>query len=115
MLMQSQVLAAEKVRSASDHYGNDSAFKTSLKPISSLRKPLRVLCIAYTRYLSDGRVRRHAEALANRGDKVSVIALGESPGFFNDVNLIPLDVPRYLVRATYDMVRSIHRFSQKPL
>ena len=35
----------------------------------------RFLMIAYTTYMHDGRVKRHAEALAERGDHVDVICL----------------------------------------
>jgi glycosyltransferase involved in cell wall biosynthesis len=38
-------------------------------------RPLRVCHVAYTFYESDNRVRRYAEALADRGDQVDVIAL----------------------------------------
>src|SRR5204863_3727981 len=55
----------------------------------------RVVTIAYTRYLSDGRVRRHAEALAKRGHHVDAIALGEEPGVYGGVNLVPVAMPRY--------------------
>ena len=35
----------------------------------------RVVLIAYTTYIHDGRVKREAEALANRGDRVDAITL----------------------------------------
>lgn len=38
----------------------------------------RVVGVAYTEYLSDPRVRREAEALAERGDDVTVLVLAES-------------------------------------
>jgi glycosyltransferase involved in cell wall biosynthesis len=52
--------------------------------------------IAYTTYLHDGRVRRHAEALAESGHEIDVmvIASGE-PQKLNGVNLIGINVPRY--------------------
>jgi len=60
---------------------------------------LRVCMIAYTHYASDARVRREAEALADRGDQVDVICLGDAPGAkarkLQGVNLIPLSMPRY--------------------
>ena len=43
-----------------------------------LDRPKRVCMVAYTFYESDGRVMRYAEALANRGDDVEVLAL-DSP------------------------------------
>ncbi len=56
----------------------------------------RVLMIAYTHYARDGRVKRHAESLAARGDRVDVISLGEDHnGPVNGVNVIGLPVPRY--------------------
>jgi glycosyltransferase involved in cell wall biosynthesis len=56
----------------------------------------RFLIIAYTAYLHDGRVKRHAEALAERGDHVDVISLaGGEPPTINGVNLIGMPMPRY--------------------
>lgn len=56
----------------------------------------RVLLIAYTHYARDGRVKRHAESLAARGDRVDVISLGvEQSGPANGVNVIGLPVVRY--------------------
>ncbi len=56
----------------------------------------RVLIIAYTAYASDGRVRRHAENLAARGDCVDVICLGAAASPRNGaVNVIALGRPRY--------------------
>jgi glycosyltransferase involved in cell wall biosynthesis len=57
----------------------------------------RFLIVAYTHFYRDGRVKRHAEALARRGDSVDVICLaselrGETlPG----VNVIGLGIKRY--------------------
>ena len=51
---------------------------TSARPVAPPRlgrRALRVLIIAYTNYIYDGRVKRHAEALADRGDHVDVISL----------------------------------------
>lgn len=56
----------------------------------------RVLIIAYTTFIHDGRVKRHAEALAARGDKVDVIALRSGPeGMQNGVNVIGIPIDRY--------------------
>jgi glycosyltransferase involved in cell wall biosynthesis len=57
----------------------------------------RFLMIAYTTYMHDGRVKRHAEALAERGDHLDVICLAataEQP-VTNGVNVIGLKMPRY--------------------
>ena len=56
----------------------------------------RILIIAYTHYFRDGRVRRHAEALAGRGDQVDVISLdhGDS-GNHGGVNIVGLKIARY--------------------
>jgi glycosyltransferase involved in cell wall biosynthesis len=54
------------------------------------------LIIAYTAYMHDGRVKRHAEALAERGDHVDVISLASGePPTINGVNLIGMRMPRY--------------------
>lgn len=52
--------------------------------------------IAYTIYSQDGRVKRHAEALAERGDHIDVICLdnGDAP-VCNGVNLVGLAMRRY--------------------
>jgi hypothetical protein len=43
-----------------------------------------VLTIAYTTYVHDGRVKRQAEALTGRGDRVDVICLAsDRPGSSN--------------------------------
>ena len=54
----------------------------------------RALIVAYTNYVHDGRVKRHAEALAARGDSVDVICL-DRVGQLNGVNIVGLDIPRY--------------------
>jgi glycosyltransferase involved in cell wall biosynthesis len=56
----------------------------------------RALIIAYTTYIHDARVRRHAEALAARGHQVDVISIsaGEPPQLAG-VNLIGIVTPRY--------------------
>jgi glycosyltransferase involved in cell wall biosynthesis len=56
----------------------------------------RVLIIAYTNFAFDGRVKRHAEALAARGDSVDVIALSSGhEGMQNGVNVIGVELKRY--------------------
>jgi glycosyltransferase involved in cell wall biosynthesis len=56
----------------------------------------RILMIAYTTYVHDGRVKRHAQALAERGDQVDLLCL-ENPhqGLHCGVNVIGLKVRRY--------------------
>ncbi len=64
----------------------------------------RALVIAYTTYIHDGRVKRHAEALARRGDQVDAITLAAGQtGLMNGVNVIGLEIPRYRgsSRASY--------------
>ncbi|MBN2121411.1 MAG: glycosyltransferase family 4 protein [Candidatus Omnitrophica bacterium] len=59
----------------------------------------KVCMVAYTHYLSDPRVRREAEALAERKDKVDCICLkrkGQNKSAFIDgVRLYRISVPRY--------------------
>lgn len=56
----------------------------------------RILMIAYTGYASDARVKRHAQALADRGDEIDVICLrNEQEGLCSGVNVIGIDMPRY--------------------
>jgi glycosyltransferase involved in cell wall biosynthesis len=52
--------------------------------------------IAYTGYASDARVKRHAQALADRGDEIDVICLrNEQEGDCGGVNVIGIEMPRY--------------------
>jgi len=71
----------------------------------------RVLIIAYSNYVRDGRVKRHAEALAFRGDHVDVICLADeqlrSP---NGVTTIGIEMPRYHGSNRIAYVRSYARF-----
>lgn len=71
----------------------------------------RFLMIAYTTYMHDGRVKRHAEALAERGDHVDVICLatGEQP-ITNGVNVIGLPMQRYRGESKSAYLRSYTRF-----
>lgn len=71
----------------------------------------RVLLIAYTTYISDGRVKRHAEALARRGDAVDVICLEpEERRESNGVNIIGLPMQRYRGASRSGYVASYSRF-----
>jgi glycosyltransferase involved in cell wall biosynthesis len=71
----------------------------------------RFLMIAYTTYMHDGRVKRHAEALVERGDHVDVICLatGEQP-ITNGVNVIGLPMSRYRGASKSAYLRSYTRF-----
>jgi glycosyltransferase involved in cell wall biosynthesis len=56
----------------------------------------RIVMIAYTGYASDARVKRHAQALADRGDEIDVICLrNEQEGDCAGVNVIGIEMPRY--------------------
>ena len=71
----------------------------------------RILMIAYTHYMRDGRVRRHAEALAARGDSVDVICLDHSDsGIHKDVNVVGLEIPRYRGASRTRYLRSYFNF-----
>ncbi len=71
----------------------------------------RFLMIAYTTYMHDGRVKRHAEALAERGDHVDVICLATGqPPITNGVNVIGLPMPRYRGESKSAYLRSYTRF-----
>ena len=59
----------------------------------------KICMIAYTRYASDPRVRREAEALAARGDRVDFICVEEqdksAPRIYGGVRLYPIAASRY--------------------
>ena len=69
----------------------------------------RALIIAYTTYIHDGRVKRHAEALAERGDHVDVISL-DGAGRLNGVNILGLGIPRYRGASRSSYVGNYIRF-----
>jgi len=71
----------------------------------------RYLMIAYTTYMHDGRVKRHAEALADRGDHIDVICLANAKtDAVSKVNLIGLEMPRYRGPSKTAYFRSYVRF-----
>jgi len=71
----------------------------------------RILVIAYTTYIHDGRVKRHAEALARRGDHVDVICLDSAHGAnLHGVNLLGIRMPRYRGASRTRYLRSYARF-----
>lgn len=71
----------------------------------------RFLIIAYSSYFRDGRVKRHAEALAARGDEVEVICLaGEHLRSGNGVCVIGVEIPRYRGQSRAAYVGSYLRF-----
>ncbi len=71
----------------------------------------RVLIIAYTTYVHDGRVKRHAEALAARGDTVDVISLFSGhDGFQHGVNVIGIPIQRYRGASRASYLSSYLRF-----
>lgn len=76
--------------------------------------PLRIAAVAYTHYESDPRVRREAEALAQRGDDVTVWALreGDMPklAIENGVRVVRLRMPRYRGGRAASYVGSYLRF-----
>jgi glycosyltransferase involved in cell wall biosynthesis len=71
----------------------------------------RALVIAYTTYIHDGRVKRHAEALAHRGDQVDAITLAAGKtGLINGVNVIGLEIPRYRGSSRTSYLKSYVNF-----
>ncbi|HEY2106310.1 MAG TPA: glycosyltransferase, partial [Candidatus Binataceae bacterium] len=72
---------------------------------------IRVLIIAYSSYVRDGRVKRHAEALADRGDHVDVICLADPQlRSANGVTTIGIEMPRYHGASRVAYARSYLRF-----
>ncbi|HJU12766.1 MAG TPA: glycosyltransferase family 4 protein [Candidatus Binataceae bacterium] len=71
----------------------------------------RILIVAYTSYHRDSRVKRNAEALAERGDQVDVICLSAGPqGLSRGVNIIGLPMPRYRGNSRIAYLRSYLNF-----
>jgi glycosyltransferase involved in cell wall biosynthesis len=69
------------------------------------------MMIAYTTWVHDRRVKRHAQALAERGDQVDVICL-ENPeqGTSKGVNVIGIRMPKYRGASRTHYLRSYARF-----
>ena len=74
----------------------------------------RILIIAYTAYARDGRVKRQAEALTGRGDRVDAICLADGEvADTHGVNVIGILLPRYRGASKIDYLRSyLNFFSQ---
>jgi glycosyltransferase involved in cell wall biosynthesis len=71
----------------------------------------RILIVAYTNYYQDSRVKRNAEALAERGDHVDVICLAYGPrGLSCGVNIIGLPIRRYRGGSKSSYIASYLRF-----
>ncbi len=71
----------------------------------------RILMIAYTTYVNDARVKRHAQALAERGDHVDVLCLSNpQEGIHKGVNVIGLSIRQYRGSNRGGYVRSYLRF-----
>jgi glycosyltransferase involved in cell wall biosynthesis len=69
------------------------------------------LIVAYTHYMYDGRVRRNAEALAERGDTVDVVCLASTDPYSKErVNVIGLEIPRYRGSSRTSYARSYLSF-----
>jgi hypothetical protein len=49
--------------------------------------------IASAAYIHEGRVRRHAEAVAERGDHVDLLSLDQAGVVLNRVNIVGLGIP----------------------
>src|SRR5579863_3191494 len=71
----------------------------------------RILIIAYTAYARDGRVKRQAEALTDRGDQVDAICLADgNVADTHGVNVTGLRLPRYRGASRINYLRSYINF-----
>jgi glycosyltransferase involved in cell wall biosynthesis len=75
-----------------------ASFVAKIKPVSR-PKPRRICMLTHSFYQADARVTRYAEALAERGDHVDVVALRRSPDMteretVGNVNLVRIQ-PRF--------------------
>jgi glycosyltransferase involved in cell wall biosynthesis len=71
---------------------------------------VRVLIIAYTNYMFDARVKRHAEALAERGYEVDVICLAGQDTSRPNVRIVGIPLPRYRGHSRTRYVQNYFRF-----
>lgn len=72
-------LATRFIRQESSQQGAQLLTRNPRMPASQ-RRPLRVAMVAYSFYETDNRIMRYAEALADRGDQVDVLALKKDGG-----------------------------------
>ncbi len=77
-----------------------AAYVRSFRP-RIRRKPRRVCMVTYSAYESDARVTRYAEALAETGDQVDVLALRQRP-----------EIPKHETMAGVNVVRLQGRFGK---
>lgn len=77
---------------------DEDALPQATKP-PSLRTPLHVCMLAYSFYESDTRIMQYAEALAERGDSVEVIALRRDRSFLEVEVLRGVEVFRIQMRS----------------
>ncbi len=74
-------------------------------------KPIRrVLIIAYSHYIFDARVKRHAEALAERGYAVEVICLADQHEPRESVRIVGIPALRYRGHSRAEYLRQYIRF-----
>ena len=74
-------------------------FVASVKPALRRSKPSRVCMITHSFYETDNRVTRYAEALAQRGDEVDVVALKRGPEVPDREVMAGVNVHRLQMRA----------------
>jgi glycosyltransferase involved in cell wall biosynthesis len=89
-------------------------YYSSTVPASARNTRKRICMLAYTKYASDGRVRRYAEALAKRGDTVDVLALSDAgipdSGDLNGVRIFQLQGRQKNERHKWQYAWRILRF-----
>lgn len=72
---------------------------------------IRILMIAYSTYVRDARVKRHARSLAERGDEVDVLCLkNPEEGRHDGVNVIGIKLAKYRGSSRSSYVRAYIRF-----
>jgi glycosyltransferase involved in cell wall biosynthesis len=88
-----------------------------IKLINNERYKMNVCIVAYTFYEIDYRVRRYAESLVERGDRVDVISLRredqEPKGILNGVNIYRIQKRPYNEKSLLDYVLRIMTFFAK--
>jgi glycosyltransferase involved in cell wall biosynthesis len=88
---------------------------TASRPSAGIRPGVvgHILIVAYTHYIFDARVKRHAEALAQNGYAVDVICLADQFEGQTPVNIIGIAVPRYRGHSRIEYLRQYLRFFTK--
>jgi glycosyltransferase involved in cell wall biosynthesis len=80
---------------------------TEFKPLKKSVEKKRICMVSHSHYESDNRILRYAEALADRGDEVEVVALKKNPSQSNEEYLGPIYIRRIQERLDKTQTKTL--------